>query len=61
YVTADGEGEIEDASEYMLTLSNKVTKKLKLFAKYNGWETTNVDSDKNVDRTRVTLGAKYSF
>ncbi|MEA2051127.1 MAG: major outer membrane protein [Campylobacterota bacterium] len=44
-----------DSSEYMFTLSNKVTKKLKLSASYNAWDIDN-ESD-----SQMILRAKYSF
>jgi hypothetical protein len=58
YVTADADGSVKSASEYMVTLTNKVSKKMKLFAKYNGWE---VETTETKDYTKLTLGAKYSF
>ena len=62
YVTASADaGTIRDAKEIMLKVSNKVTKKLKLFANYNIWETKDVNGLSDEDRTKVTLGAKYSF
>ena len=44
-----------DATEYMLTVSNKVTKKLTLQASYNGWDIAN-EAD-----SQMILRAKYSF
>lgn len=58
HVTADGKSTVKDASETMLTLTNKITKKFKLFAKYDTWEVKKATTAKN---TKITLGAKYSF
>lgn len=62
YVTADGDaGTYKEATEYMITLTEKVNKKLKMFAKYNAWETIKQNNTVDDDRVRVTFGTKYSF
>ncbi len=53
--------DVKDADELMLTITNKITKKFKIFAKYNDWNIKLQDGTVDEDRTRVTLGAKYSF
>ncbi len=56
YVTADDDSATKlDADEYMVTLSNKVTKKLKLSASYNSWDINNKSDSQTI------LRAKYSF
>lgn len=56
YVTADDDSATKlDADEYMVTISNKVTKKLKLSASYNSWDINNKSDSQTI------LRAKYSF
>lgn len=62
YITASSDyGTHKEATEYMITLTEKINKKLKMFAKYNAWETIKQNNTVDDDRVRVTFGTKYSF
>lgn len=56
YVTAEDDSATAlDADEYLITLSHKATKKLKLSASYNSWDINNVSD------STITLAGKLSF
>ena len=58
YLIAEGKGDVKEASEYRVTLTNKITKKFKLFADYNYW---GIKTDTTKEYKAVMLGATYSF